>query len=398
MKVALVLSGLQVGGIERVCLDYCKIFLDLGYQVTIFNLNPKLNQLEQEIPKEVKVVHIPFPIWLAPERYAQLIKRKTIYKVMYIVLYILFSLIDFVYKYYCRFIYKSCRVEYDYAISFSSHFNDLTFVADHFIKAKKTISWCHGAIYSYLLISDGFINLYNKIKNIVVLVDEAQEEVLSYNRNLNLNIYKLYNPTFVKKRPIDKTKVNNLKKKYGNFLLMVSRFQYPHKDQLTVIKAFNILINKYKIKSNLLFIGDGPDKEKAEQFTNSLSTNVKKRIFFLGTKLDVQNYYSAAFVLVHASVAGEGLPTVMIEAMEYDLPEVVTDSKTGPREILGNNRYGELCKVQDPKDMSEKIYKLYTNEELYKHYQEVEKDRIKDFLPDPIEKKLEKILKDIREK
>lgn len=398
MKVALVLSGLQVGGIERVCLDYCKIFLNLGYQVTIFNLNPKFNQLEQEVPKGVKVVHIPFSIWITPERYAQLVKRNILYKIIYIIAYILFSLIDFVYKYYCRLIYKSCREEYDYAISFSSHFNDLTFVADHFVKAKKTISWCHGAIYSYLLISDGFINLYNKIKNIVVLVDEAQEEVLSYNRNLNLNIYKLYNPTFVKKRPINKTKVSNLKKKYGDFLLMVSRFQYPHKDQLTVIKAFNILINKYKIKSNLLFIGDGPDKERAEQFTNSLSTNVKEKIFFLGTKLDVQNYYSAAFALVHASVAGEGLPTVMIEAMEYDLPEVVTDSKTGPREILGNNKYGELCKVQNPDDMSEKIYKLYTNEELYKHYQEVEKDRIKDFIPDRIEKKLEKILKDIREK
>ena len=317
------------------------------------------------------------------------------YKLIYLFAYIIFSCIDIVYKGYCKLRYRECRENFDFAVSFSSHFNDLTFVADHFIKAKNTVSWSHGAIYSYLLMSDGFINLYNKIKNIVVLVDDAQEEVLSYNQNLHLNIYKLYNPSFVKSRPIDKAKVKDLKQKYGNFILMVSRFKYPHKDQLTVIKAFNILIKKNKINSNLLFIGDGPDRKKAEDLADSLDPDVRKRIHFLGTKLDVQNYYTAAFALVHASVAGEGLPTIMIEAMNYNLPEVVTDSKTGPREILGDSQYGLLCKVKDPKDMSEKIYRLYTNPDLYKHFQILENERAKDFSPNHIEKKLKSILQDV---
>ena len=111
--------------------------------------------------------------------------------------------------------------------------------------------------------------------------------------------------------------------------------------------------------------------------------------------MDVQNYYTAAFALVHASVAGEGLPTIMIEAMNYNLPEVVTDSKTGPREILGDSQYGLLCKVKDPKDMSEKIYRLYTNPNLYKHFQILENERVKDFSPNHIEKKLKSILQDV---
>ena len=395
MKVALVLDGLQVGGIERVCLDYCKLFLDLGYEVTIFNLRPKLNQLEKEIPEGVKIVHMPFSIWVTPERYTKLIKRNYIFRIAYIFIYLLLLILDFLYKVYCKIVYKECRSQFDFAVSFSSHFNDLTFVTNHFVKSKNYMSWCHGAIYSYLLMSDGFINLYNKIKNIVVLVDDAQEEVLSYNKNLKLNIYKLYNPSFVKSRPIDDEKVNHLKEKYGKYLLMVSRFQYPHKDQLTVIKAFNILIKKNKINSNLLFIGDGPDRKKAEDLADSLDSDVRKRIHFLGTKLDVQNYYTAAFALVHASVAGEGLPTIMIEAMNYNLPEVVTDSKTGPREILGDSQYGLLCKVKDPKDMSEKIYRLYTNPDLYKHFQILENERAKDFSPNHIEKKLKSILQDV---
>ena len=145
----------------------------------------------------------------------------------------------------------------------------------------------------------------------------------------------------------------------------------------------------------MLFIGDGPDRKKAENLANSLDPDVRKRIHFLGTKLDVQNYYTAAFALVHASVAGEGLPTIMIEAMNYNLPEVVTDSKTGPREILGDSQYGLLCKVKDPKDMSEKIYRLYTNPNLYKHFQILENERVKDFSPNHIEKKLKSILQDV---
>lgn len=395
MKIALVLDGLQVGGVERVCLDYCKLLLNLGYKVTIFNLRPNLTALEKEVPEGVRIVHIPLSIWWTPERYTKLVKWNFLYKLIYLFAYIIFSCIDIVYKGYCKLRYRECRENFDFAVSFSSHFNDLTFVADHFIKAKNTVSWSHGAIYSYLLMSDGFINLYNKIKNIVVLVDDAQEEVLSYNQNLHLNIYKLYNPSFVKSRPIDKAKVKDLKQKYGNFILMVSRFKYPHKDQLTVIKAFNILIKKNKINSNLLFIGDGPDRKKAEDLADSLDPDVRKRIHFLGTKLDVQNYYTAAFALVHASVAGEGLPTIMIEAMNYNLPEVVTDSKTGPREILGDSQYGLLCKVKDPKDMSEKIYRLYTNPDLYKHFQILENERAKDFSPNHIEKKLKSILQDV---
>lgn len=396
MNIALVLDGLQVGGIERVCLDYCKILLDLGYHVTLFNLVPDLNELENEIPEGVKLVHLPFPRWLAPERYTGLVRRNFVCKFMYIFLYMFFTLITFLYKLFCRIRYKECRHEYNYLVAFSSHINDLTFVAQRFARANHTVSWCHGAIYSYLLMSDGFINLYNKIKNIVVLVDDSQEEVLSYNKFLNLNVYKLYNPSYVKDRKVSCKKVKKLKKEYGNFILMVSRFQYPHKDQLTVIKAFNLLLNEHKnLDTSLVFIGDGPDRKKAEIVAKKLNERIRKRIFFLGTQLDVQNYYMAAYLLVHASVAGEGLPTVMIEAMNYRLPEVVTDSKTGPREILGDNKYGLLCKIEDPKDMSEKIYRLFSDKVLYKNFQLLESQRIKDFSVKKIKNRLDYILKDI---
>ena len=45
--------------------------------------------------------------------------------------------------------------------------------------------------------------------------------------------------------------------------------------------------------------------------------------------------------------------------------------------------------------MSEKIYRLYTNPNLYKHFQILENERVKDFSPNHIEKKLKSILQDV---
>ena len=38
MKIAMVFDGLQIGGIERVGADYAKLLIELGYEVTVFNL------------------------------------------------------------------------------------------------------------------------------------------------------------------------------------------------------------------------------------------------------------------------------------------------------------------------------------------------------------------------
>lgn len=392
MRVTFVVDGMRIGGIERVCVDYTNLFLKLGYDVTLINLNPHFKEMELELSSKVHVKHIYFPRKLAPEQYTQIIKKNLFCKIIYPFIYILLLIVNYFYLCLCKLIFAECRQKNEIAISFSSHFNDLTFVSEKFVNAKHTMAWVHGALYGYLLISDGYINLYNKIKNLIVLVDDAQKEVEITNKQLKVKINKLYNPSNIKKKSINYNVVNGLRKKYGNFLLMVSRFEYPHKDQFTVVKAFEILRQKYNLSLDLVFLGDGPNFKDVEKEVNKLKPEIGKHIHLLGSKMDVQNYYVAAKLLVHASVAGEGLPTIMIEAMNYNLPEVVTDSKVGPREILGDNKYGLLCKVENPKDMAEKINKLIVNKDLYKKYQNKENERVTDFSPQVIERKLEKIL------
>lgn len=396
MKVALVFDGLQMGGIEKVGLSYISILQNLNYDVTVINLNPSLNDLEKMIPKDVQVNNIKFPRRFAPEQYSQLIKKGIIYKLIYPIIFILLTVVNYIYRFYCKLAYKCCRKDYDIVVAFSSHFNDLTFVVENFLKTRKRIAWCHGAIYEYLLISDGYINLYNKIKNIVVLVRDGERELLITNPQLKVRIFQLYNPVSIGEKKVNELTVKKLKEKYGHFLLMVARFDYPYKDPYTVMQALDILVNKYhKADLNLVFVGDGPDLEKAKKFSENLNQNVKKNIHFVGKQYDVQNYYKAAYIYVQAGAATEGLPTTMIEAMNFNLPEVVTDVKVGPREILGDSEYGILCNPIDPNDMARKINKLVINKEVFKEYQHKEKERRKDFIPENIQKKLSNILKNI---
>ena len=171
---------------------------------------------------------------------------------------------------------------------------------------------------------------------------------------------------------------------------MVSRLSFPEKDHYTVIGALKELEINYGIKKNLLLLGDGPELDKLKSYCCSIG--LENRVVFLGNRDDVQNYYAAATILVHASASGEGLPTVLLEAMNLDLPVVCTDSKVGPREILGNDEYGLLCNVGDSKDMAKKIYLLLSDNSLYKHYQTIGKKRMADFHPDKIILDLEKML------
>lgn len=393
MNIALVFDGLQVGGIEKVGAAYARILVELGHTVTIISLRPNLREFEHEFPDECKIERLSFPLKLVPEAYSNLIQGNGYLRLLaYPFVYGAVSAADALYKLVCR-TRPVFRQKYDLAVAFSGHLRDLTFVASGFVKAKHTMCWLHGALFQYLAISHSYYNLYKKIKNLVVLSDEAQRETLaSFRSDPGYRIHKLYNPIDINARPTDDTLVQDLRKKYGRFLIMVSRFDYPAKDHYTVVDALKILRSEYKDDLNLLLLGDGGDRAGVEAYVKSLGKDTASHVHFLGTRYDTQNFYTAAHLLVHASVSGEGLPTIMLEAMAFQLPMVVTDVKVGPREIVKNSEYGVLCNVQDPIDMAAKIHQLCTDDALYRHYQEKCTKRLPDFMPETIKQQLEQIL------
>lgn len=390
MKIAFVFDNMIYGGIERVGINHIRLLKELGHEVEAYVLTPKTEPIVDELKAICPVTFINLPRKNCPEAYWIVTRRVRGGKYLFPLAYIAVSA-----KYQIERLFKKSNKQYDIAIAFSGHYNDLSFVADGFVDAKKKIAWLHGALYQYVINSQGFENLYKKIKNLVVLVEDAQEEVLAYHKSdgFDFNIHKIYNSMNAASYNYNEQKVESLKKQYGEFIVMVSRLSYPHKDHYTVIQAIKILKEKYGMSNKLLLVGDGPEREKLESLVRE--SNLEEQVVFLGSHSDVENYYKASKILAHASVAGEGLPTVLLEAMGIGIPVVCTDSKVGPREILGDSKYGLLTAVKDPKDMAEKLYLLLTDDAKYTHYIKAGKERIKDFSEESVKAQLQKLLTEL---
>ncbi len=388
MKIAIVFDAFGYGGAEKVGCNYARLMNELGHDVSVINLSPKQNEMRSQLPKSVKYYQRKFSQYLCPDYYYILVKAFWWGKLIFPLLFVFLSLINL----FRRIAFRWSLPSFDLGIAFAGHINDMSFVGKRFVRTKHRICWFHGAIYQKFLYSDAYVFLCKKMDEIIVLNEESQEQTFCANHFMKrFRVRKIYNPIYLAPNEIDSEYVSNIKNKYGTFLVMSARLSYPHKDHFTVIKALQLLKNEYGFNFNLVLLGDGPDKDKIASYAKECG--VDNQVFFIGNVENVQDYYKASFALVHASVAGEGLPTVLLEAMACGVPVVSTDSSVGPREIIGNNEYGLLCEIKNPKDMAEKIV-LLTNEANYHHYVKKGLERIGLFDPENIKNSIIRLLKD----
>lgn len=115
------------------------------------------------------------------------------------------------------------------------------------------------------------------------------------------------------------------------------------KDYATLLQAFALL--RRNVEARLLILGEGEERGRLEQMIQELGIGAD--VCLPGYVSSTEAYFQMADLHVLSSV-GEGLPTVIVEAMEQGVPVVSTDCPSGPREILDNGRYGALVPVSDP--------------------------------------------------
>jgi len=125
----------------------------------------------------------------------------------------------------------------------------------------------------------------------------------------------------------------------GNFILAVGRLVKQKRFQ-DLIKAFSKIEKNYA--TNLVILGDGPEKKKLIKLTEELK--VADKTHFLGYDTNPFKYMSKCDVFVLTS-GWEGMPNVLLQAMACGAKIVSTDCKHGPREILKDGKFGELVSV-----------------------------------------------------
>lgn len=387
MKIAMVFDGLGFGGIEKVGSTYARILVDAGCEVTIINLQPSANELENLFPAECQIVEASLPDVCLPDRYLPMVRRWRWGKYVYPASYLVSSAALHAAKMVSR---VDAGKSFDVAIAFSGHIRDLSYVAYGFVRARKTIAWLHGALADYMILSYSFGDLYRRIRTLCAVSTERQEYVFSACHYLRDEVSVSYMPNpLPPSRNFDASKVAELQSRYGQFLLMVARFG-KDKDQATVLKSLATIKSRSGLKIPVVFVGDGEMLPYCRELAADL--NIDDQVHFEGARTDVDEYYEAATVGILSSPA-EGMPMVLLEAMRSGLPLVATRSLPGVPQLLGDDEYGLLCAVGDEADMADKLYAMWTDEGVRNHYRAQGLRRAEDFSADSIGERLVAVLR-----
>lgn len=126
---------------------------------------------------------------------------------------------------------------------------------------------------------------------------------------------------------------------------------------LTTRKGFADLINAMshvsrQKRARLLILGEGPLRKELQDQINSLGLSDIVRLH--GLVDNPLKYFARSDIFVLSSYA-EGLPNVLVEAMMCGCTPVATDCRTGPREVIDNDKYGYLVPVGDHLAMARAI-------------------------------------------
>jgi glycosyltransferase involved in cell wall biosynthesis len=134
-------------------------------------------------------------------------------------------------------------------------------------------------------------------------------------------------------------------------LVTVGRLTEP-KGHLQLLEAFALV--RRQVPSKLVVVGDGELRRTLERRAEQLG--VANDVSFTGWKENPYPYIARSSVFVFPSL-WEGLGMALAEALACGVPLVSYDCDSGPREILGDGRYGTLVPVGDVRLLADAILK-----------------------------------------
>ncbi len=300
-KIVFIISDLEKGGAQKVLVNMAN-YLKRKNKIIIVTLF-KGNTGKFEISKEIKQININF-----------VVNKNLILKV-FSYLFLIFKLRGIINK-----------EDPNRIISFLSTTNILTILSCIGINQKLIVSerndikiqkigniWRILRYFSYKLPSKVSANSQNCIDSINFVKKNKLFYLSNYVEIVNSNIK-------LKKRKI---------------ILAVGRLNYQKGFDI-LIEAFT-LSNLYKNGWQLHIIGEGECKEILKKQSNTCSAS--KFIYIHGQKKNIDQYYKTSSIFVLPS-RFEGMPNVLLEAISYRIPCIISSSVKSAFEFL---KHKESC-------------------------------------------------------
>ena len=348
-KIIIFYPSFERGGVEIILLNLINFFLKKKIEIVLITSNIKKGAIKNKKFQSRIVKEKPFAI--IPDRIS---KALTASKIL---------------------INEIKKSDKNNTIILSLQGSSLAILVSKFLGFKIIVRNAEDAISSTFFAENklqSFIILFLKI-----ILYNFSDKIISNSKGSGNSLKKI----FVKKKKIFPIynpylkKINNKSntRRY-KYLLSVGRLT-KQKDFNNLIISFNLIkdqIPNYK----LIIIGDGQLKNELQNLIDNL--DLKKRVILTGWKRNLKKYYLKSKLFVLNSVY-EGFGNVLIDAINYDLPIITTNCKSGPSEIIDYGKGGFVTPVRNPKLLSKKILFCIKNYNIAQKKSKFAKKNIKRF-------------------
>ena len=237
----------------------------------------------------------------------------------------------------------------------------------------KLILKCLSGVFRYIKIlrkKNEIRFLLNNSDKLVLLSEEFKKQICNKINISSLKISAISNPFMLRPHQSYPTKEKKI--------LFVARFELSVKRHDQMLQVWSYIQNKFP-DWELLFLGDGPDRKKVEEMSQSLHLH---KVRFEGF-VDPDAYYSEASIICMTSDY-EGFGLVLLEAMQYGVVPIAFNNWASLKDIIVDEVTGLMVKSGDLSDYREKLAKLITNDVFRNRIAENAKDYVKRFQVEPI--------------
>lgn len=328
MKIIHFVSGLNLGGTEKLVYDVCKN--SHKYKLGIILLSLYGGNFENEF----RNLNIPVYI-LNPKRKMDV---KVLYRIRKIILENRISLIHtheptcFIYSLFASIGLSIKKIHTFHGYSYKSAINDLF----HKIVCKYSDE--------LIFVSKGFLERY-------------KQKFILLNTKCNI----IYNGIDFSQLDLVNRNSNNKKNSNINVIGMLGHVA-PRKDQITICKATKYLVENYSSDIKVLFVGSIENKTIYQNCVSFIESNrLNENILFLGFRKDAMNLLRDFDIHIVSSKL-DTFGVSAIEGMYLGIPTVLSDIKPFI-EISDNGRAALLFRQGDHIDLSKAVIKILNNED-----------------------------------
>lgn len=382
MKNLVIRSGsLRMGGLERVLIEMLQNLDMTKYKISLIieDDSGKDNIFLDQVPKYIDIYFLKPESLIQKTHYHRERKKNLYHKLMYNLL--MSKEHSFVVNK-TKEILKKIEEKYGEV----DVFLDYDWGARRYVeklKAKKKIVWIHNSVPKLLKKESKIIRFGKnlaKYDTVVAICDDMKKELEEIYPYLNGKVKRVYNP-FNFKRILDLSEdFSNLTEKEkvllkDDYIIAVSRLDTVQKDYSTLIKGYKLALEN-GIKEKLYIVGDGPDRKEIENLIKE--SNLEDKVILIGKTTNPYLWMKNSKLFVHSSKY-EGFGLVIVEASILGKAIISSDCKVGPKEILGNGKYGKIFPVGNEEELKIKILEFSEDLNLRKKYEKLAKERAQDF-------------------